>query len=185
MQDNNIRRIKNILDGNYTAPNSISAGYEKDIQEHNEGDVWEDSNGKKFIKKNGIIKSYSKLSAIRNLTKMPLVCPQCGQAMTIWQDEKMWKSQRKCFSCVVNEDNQRIIDGTQKQYAENKIKQNKKSWLDDIEVACLDAVDGIESKSFITELGDIEDWSGGKLDKNKLRENVKEQIKDLKQKLDI
>jgi len=185
MKESNINRIRNILSGEFTAKSSISIGYEKETDNHKDGDIWEDSNGKKFIKKNGLVRSYSKLSSIRNTTKMPLICPVCGSPMTIWQDHHMWKKFRKCFSCVINEDTQRIINGEQEQYEKNKIKQNSKAWLNDLEIACLEAVESIDSKAFVTEMGDIEDWDAGHLDKNKLKESIKEHISELKEKLDI
>lgn len=183
MQKSNITRIKNILSGNYTDRNFISTGYEQQIKEREENEIWEDSSGKKFIKKNGISRSISKLSDFRKTTKTPLVCPHCGKPMTLWQDEHMWKKARKCFSCVVEDDTKKIIDGTFDQFQKNKIKQNTKAWLNDLEQACLEAVEGIDSESFITEMGDIEDWNEERLNKEKLKASVKEQLSELKQKL--
>jgi len=184
MQKSNIARVRNILSGNFTERNFISTGYESKQKEREENEIWEDSSGKKFTKKNGIVRSVSKLSDFRKTSKTPLVCPHCGKPMILWQDEHMWKKARKCFSCVIEDDTKRIINGTFDQFQKDKIKQNTKSWLNDLEQACLEVVEGIDSESFITEMGDIEDWNEERLNKTKLKESVKEQLSELKQKLD-
>ena len=53
MEKNNLRRVKNILDGNYTGKTLTSIGYKKVNERHEDGDVWEEG-GKTWTIKNGI-----------------------------------------------------------------------------------------------------------------------------------
>lgn len=181
MEQSNVQRIKNIIDGNYTAKSVISTGYQKEEIQHVEGEFFEE-NGKTYMIKNGIKRSYSKLSKIRHETKTPLTCPKCNRAMTKWQDSKTWEKFRMCLDCLVEEDNQRIIDGTFDQYAKDKRNKNISAWLTDIEVACLEVVESIDANHFVTEMGDVEKWDKT-FDKDKLRESVVNQVAELKDKL--
>lgn len=175
----NSDRIRNILEGNYTSKTKVQSGYKKEKILHTEGDVW-DENGKTWTIKNGIKQTISKLDYIRKYMMMPLLCPQCGCRMKKRLDKKFWSLKRKCFDCTIEEDTQRMIDGTFNQYEKEYISKNIKSWLHDIEAAIGDYVN-LKPTNYVTEDGQIEDWVGGH-DKEELSNILNKQIEDFKEK---
>jgi hypothetical protein len=184
MDQRNIRRVKQILEGDYTSKSSISSGYEKEHIEHQEGEIWTE-NEKSYIMKNGIKRSYSKLSFIRHETRMPLTCPNCSNAMGMNRlDRIMWIKRHMCFDCVIKSDTLEIINGTFEKTSGEKIKQNQKSWFNDFSNYITEAVMNVDGKHFITEAGDIEDWES-KISKEKLMEETNKQLTELKEKLEI
>lgn len=173
LESKNARRIKNILDGNITSGVSVGVGYEKKEIIHDEGDIWEE-NGKEFILKNGIKRSYSKLSNIRKKFILPFTCPKCGKTMkeTI-QNKKIYDKFGYCFDCLIEQDTKNIIDGSFQQKEKKFIKENQVAYIGDLKQKIVDFIDKIDSKHFITEFGDVEDWTKGQ-DKEELKKQLDE-----------
>lgn len=182
MEKNNIRRVKNILKGDYTGKTLTSIGYRKNEERHEEGDVWEES-GKTWTIKNGIKRNVTKLDKVRKETMMPLSCPDCGNIMRKQVDKRMWKLRGKCLDCVVEEDTERMKKGTFKQYEKEVIGNNMTNYLDQVKDFFADYVDKIDSKHFVSEQGDVEDWQGG-FSKEQLEEMFEKQIKEFKEKVE-
>lgn len=176
----NASRIKNILEGNYTGKSKVQSGYKKKNEEHIEGDVWEEA-GKTWTINNGIKQTVSKLDAVREFLNMPLICPECGRRMKKRLDKKFWRLRRKCFDCIIEEDTQRMIDGTFKEYEKQIITQNVVSWIKDMEISIAEYIKDANSERFITEDGQKEDWVGGKTDKE-LNEMLTKQLDEFKEK---
>jgi len=176
----NASRIKNILEGNYTGKSKVQSGYKKKKEEYLEGDIWEE-NGKTWTINNGIKQTVSKLDAVREFLNMPLSCPECGRRMKKRLDKKFWRLRRKCFDCVIEEDTQRMIDGTFKEYEKQIITQNVVSWIKDMEIAIAEYVKDANSERFITEDGQKEDWSGGRTDEE-LNGMLTKQLDEFKEK---
>ena len=71
---------------------------------------------------------------ITNLMKdvrMPWFCPNCSVVMKKNLDDKMWRLFGHCFDCQVKMENKLRIEGKYEEWAEEKIKQNKISFLKD------------------------------------------------------
>jgi ribosomal protein L37AE/L43A len=62
-----------------------------------EGDVWEDVNGKKWTIKNGIRQTVTKLDD----AKTPYWCPKCSKPMNHRFDIKFWRLRGHCMDCNV------------------------------------------------------------------------------------
>jgi len=176
----NASRIKNILDGNYTSKSKIQSGYKKKKEDHVEGDIWEE-NGKYWTIKNGIKQTVSKLDSVRQYTAMPLLCPKCGRRMKKRLDKKFWRLRRCCFDCIIEEDTQRMIDGTFKEYEKQVIAKNVRAWIKDMEVSIAEFVGESETNRYITEDGQKEDWFGG-YSEAELKEILTKQIDEFKEK---
>ena len=54
-----VKRMRNLITGNFGDRTQVQVGYEKQNQEYQEGDVWEDS-GKTWTIKNGIKQTVTK-----------------------------------------------------------------------------------------------------------------------------
>ena len=63
--------------------------------------------------------------------RMPLFCKKCEKVMKQRLDDKMWKLYGHCFDCQVKFENKLRIDGTFAEWQENKILQNKISFIRD------------------------------------------------------
>jgi ribosomal protein L37AE/L43A len=157
----NTQRIRNILSGDIKGSTKIISGYKKKREEHFEGDVWEEDE-RTWTIKNGIKRTINKLDEVRALINMPLSCPKCGKPMKKRLDKKFWQLKNQCFDCTIEEDNERIINGTFQQYSKEHIQQNVESFIDDLKAQVKSYIDTVGSKHFIAENGDIEDWVGGK-----------------------
>ena len=182
MDKNNIKRVRNILSGDYTGKTLTSIGYKKKDEKYVEGDVWEE-NGKKWTIKNGIKRNITKLDNVRHVVRMPLTCPSCHNIMRKRLDKKMWNLRGKCFDCVIIEDTEKIKDGSFKKYEKEVISKNMNSYLNQVKDFFEDYLDKLDSKHFVTEQGDIEDWQSG-FSKKQLKEMFSTQVKEFKEKVE-
>jgi len=181
MDKNNLRRVKNILDGNFTGKTLTSVGYKKSEEQHVEGDFWEDG-GRTWTIKNGIKRNVTKLDSVRKAVQTPLSCPSCGNIMRKHIDKKMWRLRSKCLDCVVIEDTERIKNNTFDQYEKEVVGSNMETYLDQVSDFLDDYVDKLDSKHFVTEQGDIEEWQSG-FSKEQLKTIFDKQIKGFKHKI--
>ena len=75
----------------------------------------------------------SRLSKTMQSIRMPLFCPQCKKAMKKKLDDKFWRTQGHCFDCQIDYENKLRIQGKFDNYAENKMLENQKAYLKDLE----------------------------------------------------
>ena len=73
----------------------------------------------------------SKLSDIMKEARMPMFCPKCDKVMKKRLDNKFWMMMGHCFNCQLQIENKLRISGEYEKWAEEKIKQNKISFLKD------------------------------------------------------
>ena len=88
-EEQDIRRVRNLIKGDYGAATRDQIGYSRKEEFHKEGDVWEE-NGKQWTIENGLKRSISKLQKARELIRIPLTCPKCGKALNTALDKKMY-----------------------------------------------------------------------------------------------
>lgn len=181
MDQTKVNRLKNILSGEYKSATSIHTGYEPQIT-HKEGDEWEENN-KMYTIKNGIKWSITKFSKLRASSLMPIFCPNCNTIMNHNLDEKFWKTQGMCFSCVVKRDTSLIIRGEFDEFQRIRIINNILSYLEHREDELQDFLNNIDINQFITENGDIEDWIQAGMTKDQVREKILTSYNNMKQEL--
>jgi len=171
-----VQRMRNLVTGKSGERTQVQAGWEKQTEDHKEGDVW-DEDGKKWTIKNGIKQSITKLDKFKHLINLPFSCPSCNSPMK--NDEitkKMYSIHGMCFECVVKMEDKIKLEGKWEEYAKGAMNRNKNASLEEFEQA-LDS--WLQDKdTFVTEQGDIENWSGG--DKTKVYQELKEKIDELK-----
>ena len=175
-----VQRMRNLITGKSGDRTQIQAGYERKQQDYKEGDVWEED-GKKWTIKNGVKQSITKLDKFKHLISLPLTCPSCKKPMKSDDiTKKMYSIHKMCLGCVVEMETKLKAEGKYEDYEKNIINSNKNASLEDFERA-LDA--WLEEKdTYVSEQGDIENWSGG--DKTKAYEEIKKKIQEWK-KVDI
>jgi len=171
-----VQRMRNLITGKSGDRTQIQAGYERKQQDYKEGDVWEED-GKKWTIKNGVKQSITKLDKFKHLISLPLTCPSCKKPMKADDiNKKMYSIHKMCLGCVVEMETKLKAEGKYQDYEKNIINSNRIASLEDFEKA-LDA--WLEEKdTFVSEQGDIENWSGG--DKTKAYEEIKKKIQEWK-----
>ncbi len=183
--EKDIKRIRNLVSGNYGDSTQTQVGYSRKHVDRKEGDVWEE-NGKTWTIKNNIRISISKLAEAKKLSFVPFLCPSCSKPMKSDADKKMHKLQGMCLTCVVKIETKLKLEGKYKEYEDNIVKNNVVTALDDFVNGFDDFLEFFEDKGgFVTEHGDIEDWHGKALNKQKLREEMLKEVAEAKAKLNL
>jgi ribosomal protein L37AE/L43A len=75
----------------------------------------------------------SELSKVMQSIRMPLFCPKCKKAMKKKLDDKFWRLMNHCFDCQVDFENKLRMKGEFDNWAQQKMLENQKSQLKDLE----------------------------------------------------
>lgn len=173
-----LQRLRNLVQGKYGDKTSISSGYVKDHIERKEGDVWEED-GRQWTITNGVKQNVTKLSLARKEGNMPLFCPKCKTLMNSQYDRKFYKMNKHCFDCQIKHESQIKKQG---KWDEIQIQTNN----DEIDVLIKEFTAWTEdllnesNNSFVTEQGDVENWS--KTNKQRILEEKQKAIEYLNSK---
>jgi hypothetical protein len=171
-----VQRMRNIITGNTGDRTQVLGGWEATIEEHKEGDTWEED-GKKWTIKNGIKQSITKLDKFKHLVSLPLTCPSCKKPMKADElNKKMYSVHKMCLNCVVDMESKLKLEGKYEQYEKNILNMNKNASLEEFEQALDSWLE--EKDTFVTEQGDIESWQGG--DKAQIYKQLKEKIQEFR-----
>jgi hypothetical protein len=174
-----VQRMRNLITGDANGATGTQTGYTKQHIEYKEGDVWED-NGKKWTIKNGIKQTVTKFDKLKQLIIMPITCPKCSQPMKLhYLNKKMWSIHSMCLNCVIKMEAEIKRTGKWEEYEKQIMNNNKNAMVDDFEEAFNNFMN-TKAESYVTEQGDIESWSGGKVNEDEIK-NVKEYIKKLRE----
>lgn len=171
-----VQRMRNLITGKSGDKTQVQAGYEKQTEEHKEGDVWEE-NGKQWTIKNGIKQSVTKLDRFKKLVSLPISCPKCNKHMKANDiNKRMYSIHGSCLDCVVEMESKLKLENKYEEYANQILEKNHNTYLKDVESA-LEAWYS-ENESYVTEAGEIEAWKGG--NKKEIYEQVKRQLDKIK-----
>ncbi len=177
-KESDIKRIRNIVNKDFTGKTKVQTGYRKQTVRYKEGDVWEEK-GRTWTIKNGIKQNITKLDKAKKSLQIPLTCPKCGGSMQHHLAKKMYKIHGFCFDpCTVEFEADLRSAGLYKQYEEKMIKNNISSFVTDLEDWVISKVE--EESSYVTEQGDVEDW--GKMS-NKNKQKILSALKEYSQKI--
>ncbi len=171
-----VQRMRNIITGKTGDRTQVLGGWESKIEEHKEGDVWEED-GKKWTIKNGIKQSITKLDQFKHLVSLPLTCPSCKKPMKADElNKKMYSLHKVCLNCVVDMEAKLKLEGKYEEYEKNILNMNKNASLEEFEMALDSWLE--EKDTFVTEQGDIESWQGG--DKTQVYQELKKKIEEFR-----
>jgi hypothetical protein len=174
-----VQRMRNIITGNSGGSTGVQVGYSKQSQDYQEGDTWEEG-GKQWTIKNGIKQTVTKFDKLKKMVVVPLSCPECSQPMKLDNiNKKMWAIHHKCFDCVLKTEAEIKRSGKWDEYEKQMLNNNKNAMVDDFELS-VEEFYKMQTESYVTEQGDIESWSGGKINEEEIK-NVKEYIKKLRE----
>jgi len=179
MDKKGIQRMRNLVSGNASDKTKISTGYGKSRIVRSEGDTWE-LKGKTWTVKNGIRQTVSKLDAAREAIKVPMECPKCGDhRMQHHAYKAMYKKFGMCLNCVVKLEKGLRKAGKYEAFVTELAKSHNELWIKDKTEEYYDWLTTMDNESYITEAGDIEDWSGGK-SKKTLKKDFDKQVSKIK-----
>lgn len=181
-RERDVQRLRNIITKKYGDATGVQVGYEKQTEDHLEGDVWEEG-GKTWTIKDGIKQTVTKLDRIKKLTRIPLLCPKCSQPTKNPLDKKMYPLHGMCFNCVVSMETQLKMEGKYEEYAKNMVTKNIITHIEEAEQFIEEFAKSSIKETYVTEQGDVEEWEGG-LDKDKLVDKWKEGLKEMKERLE-
>lgn len=174
-----VQRMRNLITGDASGATGTQTGYTKQHIEYKEGDTWEE-NGKKWTIKKGIKQTVTKFDKLKQLIIMPITCPKCSQPMKLHDlNKKMWSIHSMCLNCVIKMEAEIKRTGKWEEYEKQMMNNNKNAMVDDFEEAFNNFMN-TKAESYVTEQGDVESWSGGKVNEDEIK-NVKEYIKKLRE----
>jgi ssDNA-binding Zn-finger/Zn-ribbon topoisomerase 1 len=175
-----VARVRNLVNKDYTSATKQQLGYSKTQKRYKEGDVWEE-NGKKWTIKNNLKQNITKLDAAKKALRLPLRCPNCGGPMKHHLAKKMYKIHGYCFDpCTVEMEAKLRRAGLYEQYEKRMMQGNMKVFIKDIEEWAEGLVAG-KVESFVTEQGDVENWSTNTAKQKEIVKSVKEYTEQLKE----
>ena len=172
-----VERMRNLIKGKSGESSELQVGYTKSQEQHKEGDIWEEK-GKKWIIKDGIKQTYTKLDEVKKAAILPLFCPSCGGIMKKRNDTKMYNIHKMCFDCVIDMEHKLKIEGKYEQYERDMLANNAEDYIKDLELYLLEALNS-SNDQFVSERREVERWKGG-MDKEKVTEELKEFFDDHK-----
>ena len=110
------KALKGILEGKPEEKDYVQVGYEGKTPENKGGETRK-----------------SELTDIMASVRMPWFCPKCKGAMKKKLDDKFWRIMRLCVDCQINYENKLKIQGEFKEDAYQKMLENQKSQLKDLQ----------------------------------------------------
>jgi hypothetical protein len=173
-----VERIRNLVKGKGNNSTELQVGYIPKIEDHKEGDIWEEG-GKKWTIKNGLKQTATKLDKMKKEAILPLFCPECSNLMKKRNDTKMYNIHKMCFDCVIDMEGKLKIEGKYDEYERNAIANNAEAYSDHLESYLMEALN-TSNTQYVSERGEVERWKGG-INKEKLTKEIKESIVKFKE----
>ena len=180
IKESKVQRMRNLVSGNYNDKTKIISGYSKKEKEYSEGDIWEEK-GKQYTIKRGIKRTVTKKDNIRKFNRIPLCCPTCNNSMNHPAHKQMFKLWGMCINCVMFWEQQMKAQGTFKAFLKDFNRKNFNAYIKDAITEYNEWLEDRNSKTFITEAGDIEDWGSGQ-DNETLKKDFNKTIKKARSK---
>ena len=110
------KALKDLMQGKEYEKDYVQVGYEGSKQENLGGKTRE-----------------SELSKTMQAARMPWFCPKCKKTMKKQLDNKFWRLMGHCFDCQVEYENKLRVKGEFENYEAEKILNNQKAYLKDLE----------------------------------------------------
>lgn len=180
----NLGIVKDYLEGNRPF---VQVGYDPKLENANrkEGEEWEDDNGNKWIKKNGIVKKIPKKASIIVEQR----CKNCNADVRFgnYLDNQVWPKTQFCYDCFIEEETNLKLMGVWKEFNELRDLRNEKAMLTDIKQKFEETKSWVEKNkdnpvSFVEEDGSVEKWDG-LVDYDKIYTDVNADLKVIYERL--
>ena len=126
----------------------------------------------------------SELSKIMQSVRMPLFCPECKKAMKKKLDDKFWRMMGHCFDCQIDFENKLRIKGEFDEWAQQKMLENQKAQLKDLEQSLDDFEKTGGKKEWFNQVGvnnpelEAEKWEMGEKEFEKTISDARDFIRE-------
>ena len=123
----------------------VQVGYDPNLElmSRKEGSEWEDSQGNKWIKQDGVKKKVSKKSTI-NIEQKCSIC-EADMKWGNYLDQRVYPKCGKCYDCSIIFDDRLKLLGVFNEYARYTVFQNQRSKLNDIKAKLQESIDYLEN----------------------------------------
>jgi len=141
----------------------IQVGYVGDDSTRKEGEIWEDSSGKTWIKKNGYKKRVNKLGKVSS-ESLKKICSVCS-ADVRWGsdlDDKIFPKTGRCYDCNVAFESKLKVQNKFENYEKIKVLQNQRGFCLDLKGKLEESINYLKTSSddivYLNEDGTKEVW---------------------------
>lgn len=173
----NLSIVRDYVEG--TRP-FIQVGYDSNTELLNrkEGEEWEDSQGNKWKKENGVKKRISKVAQI----KIEQKCSICNADVKFgnYLDQRVYARCGKCYDCSTIFDSRLKILGKFNEYARHSVFSTRYSKLKDFKTKILESIEYLENYDsklkYFNEDGSYEIWTDDTDKRLKVLEDLKKDI---------
>jgi hypothetical protein len=183
----NLSIVQDYVDGNRPF---IQVGYDPNLENNKrkEGEIWEDSQGNKWMWKNGIKRKVPKIAQI----KIEQKCSICN-ADTKWGnylDLKVYPKTGRCYDCNITFDSKLKILGVFEDYEKHKIYKNMLSEMNDFKqqmeesITYLSADNSLPKLQYFNEDGSQEFWTDDTDMKTKVLTDLKKDLISVNDRID-
>jgi len=179
--ESDITRIRNLVKGKYGEKSKSQVGFSRSKNEvkYKNGDRWVVGNTH-WKMEGGVVQNIPNLNIIRKQITTPLFCPSCSNLMKGKFDNKMYKIHKKCFDCVIVYETRLKAEGTFDEYQKKLMMANAKDVLHDLNDGLDNFIDNFyDVEQIMTEIGDIEDWEGSRVDKETIKKDIINHLKEI------
>lgn len=159
----------------------LTFGWRPQQVERQEGEVWEDVDGKKWTKKNGLVQTVTKLDGF----KTPWWCPKCGTPLN-GHHLKAYKKAGHCHECMLKEEMELKKSGKWHDVIVEKGRQNHMAAIRDKIQELQSYHENLSQPEFIHADNEkilmIEKWD---MDINTVKKDLMEEITKLQKHLEM
>ncbi len=126
----------------------------------------------------------SELSKVMQSIRMPWFCPKCKKAMKKKLDNKFWRLMNHCFDCQVDFENELRMKGEFDNWAQQKMLENQKAYLKDLEQSIDDFEKTGGKKEWFNQVGvntpelEAEKWEMGEKEFEKTISEARDFIRE-------
>lgn len=170
--EKDIQRIRNLVKGKSGDRITHGIGYEKDSEDHIEGDIWEEDN-RKWTIKDGIKQNITKLDKFKK-SSVPFFCPSCSGIMDSQLDSHYFKSYGSCLNCRAEFETKLKIEGKWEEYLRETFNAEIDKYIEEYKIFHKEQLNE-SNLGTVAENGDIETWVGS-IDKERATESYNEVI---------
>lgn len=183
----NLSIVKDYLDGNRPF---IQVGYDPNLEnsKRKEGEEWEDSQGNKWVWKNGSKRKISKLANI----KIDQRCSICNADIKFgnYLDDKVYPKTGRCYDCNIIFDSKLKTLGVFQDYEKYKIYHSMLSEMSDFKqqmeesITYLESNDSLPKLQYFNEDGSQEFWTDDTDMKIKVLKDLKKDLVNVDERID-
>lgn len=144
----NLDTIEQVLDGSNPF---IQVGYRPESATRKNNEIWEDSKGKRWQRKDGRNVQLNSsdtpvLDAINSASK----CSKCGMNVRLYGDrldQKVFPKTQMCYECLETEEMVYRVNGKWEEYQQMKVLKNHRGALKDFRDKVLESIDFLSKET--------------------------------------